>query len=248
MSDLYDALKVIKSKEFVDLTHSFKAGIPHWQGFADMTAETVYHYDEGVGTRGSGFLAHLYGHVGQWGTHVDPPAHFIKDGRFLDELSVKDMICPLAVLNVSEKAKKNPDYAAQPFDLEEWEARNGRLPEGAFVILRTDWHKRWPHAAALANADEKGVNHFPGWGMELLKVLIEDRRVKAVGHETTDTDPGCTGSLPCETYVLSKDIYQIELLDNTDKLPEWGSVIVASWPKPYQGSGFPARAFAILPY
>ena len=39
----------------------------------------------------------------------------------------------------------------------------------------------------------------------------------------------------------------IEMLTNLDLLPEWGSLVVASWPKPYKGSGFPARVFAILP-
>ena len=83
--------------------------------------------------------------------------------------------------------------------------------------------------------------------MEFLRVLCEERHVRALEHETTDTDPGCTGSLPGETYVLSRDIYQIEMLTNLDLLPEWGSLVVASWPKPYKGSGFPARVFAILP-
>ena len=244
---LLEIFEVLKTKRFVDMTHAFSAQIPHWPGFPPARMETVYHYDVGIGTLGSGFLAHLYTHSGQWGTHVDPPAHFIKGMRTLDELDVKDMICPLAVLDVHEKAARNPDYAAAPEDLADWERRNGRLPEGAFVALRTDWHKRWPNEAAFANADAAGAPHFPGWGMELLRVLCEERHVRALGHETTDTDPGCTGSLPGETYVLSRDIYQIEMLTNLDLLPEWGSLVVASWPKPYKGSGFPARVFAILP-
>ena len=244
---LLEIFEVLKAKRFVDMTHVFSAQIPHWTGFPPARMETLYHYDEGIGTLGSGFLTHLYTHSGQWGTHVDPPAHFIKGTRTLDELDVKEMICPLAVLDVHEKAARNPDYAAAPEDLMDWERRNGRLPEGAFVALRTDWHKRWPDEAAFANADASGAPHFPGWGLELLRVLCEERHVRALGHETTDTDPGCTGSLPGETYVLSQDIYQIELLTNLDLLPEWGSLVVASWPKPYKGSGFPARVFAILP-
>ena len=244
---LLEIFEVLKTKSFVDMTHTFSAQIPHWTGFPPARMETLYHYDEGIGTLGSGFLTHLYTHSGQWGTHVDPPAHFIKGTRTLDELDVKEMICPLAVLDVHEKAAGNPDYAAVPEDLADWEHRNGRLPEGAFVALRTDWHKRWPDDAAFANVDAAGVPHFPGWGLELLRVLCEERHVRALGHETTDTDPGCTRSLSGEAYVLSRDIYQIELLTNLDLLPEWGSLIVASWPKPYKGSGFPARVFAILP-
>ena len=66
-----------------------------------------------------------------------------------------------------------------------------------------------------------------------------------------DADPDCEFDTAAgdfkETYVLSRDIYQIEMLTNLDLLPEWGSLVVASWPKPYKGSGFPARVFAILP-
>ena len=35
-----------------------------------------------------------------------------------------------------------------------------------------------------------GVAHYPGWSKEVLKLLYEDRKITASGHETTDTDPG----------------------------------------------------------
>ena len=240
-ASLLQIFEVLKEKQFVDMTHAFTTEIPHWPGFDAMKMEKIYDYDP------DGFYAHRYTLVGQWGTHVDPPAHFIKGLRTADQIGVKEMIAPLAVLDIREKVQKNPDYEASIADLEEWESRNGRLPEGTFVALRTGWHKRWPDAKAFQNADEKGVSHFPGWGLSLLKTLFEDRKVRAIGHETTDTDAGYKGNMECETYVLSKNCYQIELLANTDSLPEWGALAVVTWPKPLNGSGFPARVFAILP-
>ncbi len=50
-----------------------------------------------------------------------------------------------------------------------------------------------------------------------------------------------------ETYVLSQNHYQIELLANLDAVPEAGAIVIVSFPKPKGGSGFPARVFAILP-
>ena len=47
--NLADALAVIKSKQFVDLTHAFEPGIPHWPGFPDEKRETLYWYDGGKG-------------------------------------------------------------------------------------------------------------------------------------------------------------------------------------------------------
>jgi len=36
-------------------------------------------------------------------------------------------------------------------------------------------------------------------------------------------------------------------LTNLDKMPEYGALVVVTFPKPKDGSGFPARVFAILP-
>lgn len=247
---LNDAWHVIKEKKFVDLTHAFAPGIPHWEGFPDEKLETLYWYEPGVGKLGSGFYAQSFTHVGQWGTHVDPPAHFAKGMRTVDQIDVKEMILPLVVLDVHEAVTKNPDYTITMDDVKNWEKKHGQIPEGAFVAMRTDWSKRWPNMDAMQNKDAKGIAHYPGWSMEVLKYLYEDRKITASGHETTDTDPGVATSkddYSLETFILKSNHYQIELLAHLDEVPESGALVVASFPKPKDGSGFPARVFAILP-
>ncbi len=239
----------LKSREFVDLTHEFGPGIPHWPGFPDEKAETLFWYDPGVAP-GSGFYAQYFSHVGQWGTHADPPAHFIKGGRTLDRIGVREMIMPLVVLDLHEKAARDPDYTLKMEDVTAWEQRHGAVPEDAFVVMRTDWARRWPDMAAMQNKDANGISHYPGWSLETLKYLYETRRIRASGHETTDTDPGVEASqdrFPLETYVLQRDRFQIELLDSLERVPEAGALAVVTFPKPKNGSGFPARVFAILP-
>lgn len=243
-SGLAKAWQIIKGKEFVDLTHSFGPGIPHWKGFSDEKREIMYTYKK------SGFLVHQYSHVGQWGTHVDPPAHFFEGKRTVDQIDPKEMIMPLVVLDIHEAVEENPDYTVTMEDVKAWEAKYGRIPEGAFVALRTDWSKRWPDAAAMANKDKNGIFHYPGWSKDVLKYLYEDCKITASGHETTDTDPGLATSkddYSLEAYILGQNHYQIELLANLDKVPEYGALIVVTFPKPKDGSGFPARVFAILP-
>lgn len=244
------AYTFLKTRKFVDLTHAFAPGIPHWPGFPDEQRETLYWYDEGVGTRGAGIYVHRYCHVGQWGTHADPPAHFVRGLRTLDQISPTEMILPLVVIDIHEKAAKNPDYLVRMEDVKGWESRHGLVPEGSFVALRTDWSKRWPDDAALQNRDDKGTAHFPAWSGEVLRCLYEERGITASGHETTDTNCGldCSkGDYSLETYILGTNHYQIELLANLDQVPEAGAIVVASFPKPKNGSGFPARVFAILP-
>jgi kynurenine formamidase len=250
VASLTSVLEVIRSKQFVDLTHSFEPGIPHWPGFPDEKRETLYWYEDGKGTMGKGFFAQQFTHVGQWGTHCDPPAHFVQGKRTIDQIDPKEMILPLVVIDVHEKAAKNPDYTIQMDDVRDWERRHGPIPRDAFVAMRTDWSKRWPDAKAMRNEDEKGVAHYPGWSKEVLKYLYEDRKITASGHETTDTDPGIAtskGDYSLETYILGTDHYQIELLTNLDKVPEAGAIVVVTFPKPKGGSGFPARVFAIVP-
>ncbi len=247
---LWNIVKMLQSKQFVDLTHAFSPGIPHWPGFQNEERATTYYYDEGIGSRGHGFLAHEYKIPGQWGTHVDPPAHFVKGKRFLDDIPVQEMVLMLVVIDVSKKVEQNPDYQIAIDDVRAWEAKYGQIPANSFVAMRTDWSKRWPNPDNMRNADNKGVAHYPGWSKEVLTYLYEDRKITASGHETTDTDPGIAtskGDYSLETYILSQDKYQIELLTNLDKVPEYGAMVVVSFPKPRKGSGFPARVFAILP-
>lgn len=250
--DLTQALAIIKSKKFVDLTHAFYPGIPHWPGFPEEKLETLYWYQkkERPASKGYGFYAQYYSLVGQWGTHADPPAHFVRGKRTLDQIDPKEMILPLVVVDIHNQVAANPDYIVTMADVRAWEARHGLIPEGAFVALRSDWSKRWPDKAKMQNKDCQGIAHYPGWSLEVLKYLYEQRRITASGHETTDTDPGLATSkddYSLETYILGTDHYQIELLTNLDQVPEAGALVVATFPKPKDGSGFPARVFAILP-
>lgn len=234
----------LKHKKFVDLTHAFDTDIPHWKGYAPMKVRDVYEIDE------HGFWAQEFTHVGQWGTHCDPPAHFHKGLRTIDQIRPKEMLLPLVVIDVHKKVAENPDYVLTLEDIHQWEAKHGQIPTGAFVAMRTDWSKRWPDNDAMQNKDSKGIAHYPGWSLEALRFLYEKRGITASGHETTDTDPGLSTSkdnYECESYILKQNHYQIELMTNLDEVSEKGAIIVCTFPKPQNGSGFPARVFAICP-
>ena len=243
-AELMPVYSILAGKRFVDLTHAFGPKTPHWKGFGEMTVRTLYTIPK------DGFHVEEFCHVGQWGTHVDPPAHFHAGLKSVDEIDPKDMLMPLVVLDVHDKAARNPDYTLTLEDVRAWEARHGRIPAHAFVVMRTDWSKRWPDDAAMQNRDAKGVAHYPGWSLPVLKLLYEERHITASGHETTDTDPGVATThddYSLERYLLGTNHYQIELLANLDQVPEYGALVMVSFPKPEHGSGFPARAVAILP-
>jgi kynurenine formamidase len=241
--DLYRA--ELADAAYDDLTHAFHPGQPRYHGFPDEERQMVFDYP-----LGHAFQTHRYSLVGQWGTHVDPPLHFHKGLRSVDQIEVKEQFLPLVVFDIHQQVAKNPDYVLSLADVKAWEAKHGPVPKGAFAALRTDWSKRWPDQAKMQNLDAKGVAHYPGWSKEALVYLYETRKITASGHETTDTDPGLATSkddYSLESYILGTNHYQIELLDNLDKVPEAGALAVVSFPKIAQGTGFPARVFAILP-
>jgi kynurenine formamidase len=241
---LYGVYNTLASKKFVDLTHAFGPATPHWKGFGEETVKILYTIPK------DGFKVQQFTHVGQWGTHVDPPAHFHDGLRTVDQIPPSEMLLPLVVIDVHEKVTKNPDYVLSMDDIKAWEGKHGPVPAHAFVAMRTDWSKRWPDDAAMQNRDKAGHAHYPGWSRETLHYLHEVRKVTASGHETTDTDPGKAtdkDDYSLERYVLGLNHYQIELMANLDQVPEAGALVMVTWPKPEGGTGFPARVVAILP-
>jgi kynurenine formamidase len=241
---LMDAYRIIAAHPFVDLTHAFAPGIAHWRGFPNETVKTLYTY------KSAGFLAQEFCHVGQWGTHVDAPAHFAPGGKTVDQIPPSQMLLPLVVLDVHAAVARNPNYTITMNDVLAWERRHGPIPRDAFVAMRTDWSKRWPSQAAMQNLDAHGVAHYPGWSMPVLRYLYDVRHVTATGHETTDTDPGVAashGDYSLESWILHHGHYQIEMLTNLDRVPESGALVMVTFPKPLGGSGFPARVIAIVP-
>ncbi|MED1793249.1 cyclase family protein [Brevibacillus nitrificans] len=244
MNELLDALELLKKKEWVDLTHTFGPESPHFHAFDNASFQTLFTHDDG-------FFAQSFTFAGQYGTHLDAPIHFVRGKRFLDEIELKELVLPLVVIDKSKEAQENNDFSLSVEDILSFEADHGQIEEGTFVALRTDWSKRWPDAHAFNNKDAEGNNHAPGWSLAALQFLFEQRKIKAVGHETFDTDSSLdyqkNGALHGEYYVLEQDTYQVELLTNLDKLPPKGAVIVNIVPKPEKASGFPVRSFAILP-
>jgi kynurenine formamidase len=241
-SELQRAFRVIKSKTYVDLTHSFDETTPVWSGFgqAKMTPAADPKTGKPYTIKDDGFRSTTYQMVGQYGTHVDPPAHFDEKGITMDEIPLKQMILPLYVVDNTPYQAKDENHAFSVDDLRAWEKRHGRIPPGSFVALRTDMSKDWN-----TNPERFKRSPFPAWAFETIKFLYDQRGVTATGHEAMDTDT--TDKMDSETYILTHGHYQIEVMANLDKVPATGALIVVTWPKVRKGLGFPARAFAILP-
>lgn len=233
----------------VDLTHPLDNNSPYWAGMPERSVEL----GKVIFDWGNPMLEcriQSFRFPGQFGTHIDFPAHFVKGGDFAESFGPECMMLPLCVIDISAKVSQNCEYAVTVEDIKEWEAANGPVPQGAFVALRTDWGRNWPDMEALSGSDANGGEHFPGWSLPALKYIYEVRGAAANGHETLDTDASAeaakAGDLACERYVLANGHFQVELLCNLDKVPAAGALIFLGWPDFKGANGLPVRAWALF--
>ncbi len=245
---LWNALEKAKNYKWIDLTLSLNNDSPYWAGIPEGSvdlAKTCFDWENEI----LDCLIQTFKFPGQFGTHIDFPGHFAKGKDLSEKYGVEDLIFPLVVIDITDKVKKDIHYAVTVEDIKAYEEKYGNIPDGAFVALRTDWSKKWPDINALSGADSEGNDHFPGWSLEALKYIYEERNASANGHETLDTDASevaiSAGDLICERYVLEKEKLQVELLSNLDQVAEAGAVLIVSYPRFEGATGLPARVWAI---
>lgn len=250
MYQLWEDLKKLKSYRWVELSHVMNNQSPYWPGIPEGAVElgnVVYDW----GNPMLDCQIQSFKFPGQFGTHIDFPGHFIKDGALSQAYGVEHMAYPLCVIDISAKVEDNADYAVSVEDIKAYEAEYGEIPDGAFVALRSDWYRHWPNMQAFANLDEEGGEHCPGWSMEALQYIYEVRNAAANGHETLDTDASYLAveadDLAGERYVLEKGKIQIEVLKHLDKVPPAGAILFCAWPRFEGANGLPVRVWAICP-
>jgi kynurenine formamidase len=130
------------------------------------------------------------------GTHFDAPIHWItgrdRPNNACDTIPARQFVGPACVIDVTRDVESNPDFLLTPDRIESWEKEHGRIPRGAWVLLRTGWSRR-TDAASFINAGADGP-HSPGFDARASKLLAEGRDVVGVGVETIGTDAGQAGT------------------------------------------------------
>ena len=232
----------LRSAKHIDLTHTLTPSIPVWKGFGSSRFLPSLHPSTGKPYRYAtdGFEATRYElSTDQFGTQLDPPAHWAPEYPALDELPPTYAVRPLAVISIVEQVARDPGYSLRVRDILAWESRNGRIPQGAVVMVRSDWSKDWPDPA-LANRQR-----FPGVSLEALRFLHEQRQILMHGHEPLDTD--CTPDLAGEKWLMHHGYTQAEGVAHLDQVAEKGCLVTIGFPKFQGGLGGYARYVAICP-
>jgi isatin hydrolase len=213
-----------------------------------VSFETISEYDAAGGNTWYWRTIRMGEHTG---THFDAPVHWASGREYAanatDTIAPQRLVGAACVIDKSADAAANPDTLLTVADIEAWEAKHGRIPKGAWVLMRTDWSKR--SGAAFLNAREDGA-HSPGPSTEAIRLLIE-RDVEGFGVETVGTDAGQAHGFdvpfPCHTLMHGANKFGLASLANLDRLPPTGAVIIAAPLKLKNGSGSPLRVMALAP-
>jgi kynurenine formamidase len=222
---------------------------PQFGSSPGVTMEVISKFDD-KGPAWYWNVLHLGEHTG---THFDAPVHWItgKDlpDNCCDTIPARRFVGPACVIDVTKEVATNNDFLLMPEHVIEWEAAHGRIPAGAWVLLRTDWSKR-NDATSFLNVGPDGP-HSPGFHKTTSEMLAHDRDVAGVGVETVGTDAGQAGMFdppfPNHTIMHGAGKFGLASLRNLDQLPATGAVVIAAPLRIVNGSGSPLRVLAISP-
>ncbi len=221
---------------------------PQFASSPGVTMQTISRFDE----KGPAWYWNTISLGEHTGTHFDAPVHWIsgKDlpNNATDTIPPAKFVGPACVIDVTSEVARNEDFLLMPDDVTAWEARHGRIPAGAWVLLRTGWSTR--SDAAFLNVRDDGP-HSPGFHATTSALLARERDVLGVGVETVGTDAGQAGRFdppfPNHGIMHGAGKFGLASLRNLDKLPPTGAIVIAAPLKLVNGSGSPLRVLAIAP-
>jgi kynurenine formamidase len=238
----------LSRSRMVDLTHAYNAQTIYWPN-----APSTFKLDKlAYGKTEGGYFYSSFGFSSpeHGGTHLDAPIHFNEKGRTADQIPLSQLIGPAVVIDVSAKAKANADYRLTAADVRDFEKTHGTIKPGTIVLVRTDWSKRWPNKKTYLGDDTPGRTthlHFPSFGVDAAKLLVDERKVGAVGLDTPSIDYGPSTDFMVHRVVYGANIPGFENLTSLDQLPPTGAIVIALPMKIEGGSGGPLRAVALIP-
>lgn len=231
--------KAVRFTRAVDLTHTFSPEFPTFFGVPGISLKRLKEFAK------DGFNMNEWTLMEHAGTHIDAPIHFAASGAGPAELPIGELVVPLAVIDVSDKAASNPDYQMTPGDIAGWEKRHGRLPAGCCVAMNSGWDR---HVASprFAGKDARGGLHFPGIHPEATAMLLETRKVAGLAVDTLSLDFGASKDFKTHYAWLPAGRWGVENIAGLGQLPPRGATLVVGAPKVKGATGGPARVMALV--
>jgi kynurenine formamidase len=242
------------SVEIVDLTQPLSESTPviklppPFANTPGLSRTEISRYDE-RGPAWAWYTLTIGEHVG---THLDAPIHWVtgKDGADVASVPSAQLIGPACVIDRTAETEADNGYLLTVTDLEAWEAEHGRVPDGAWLLLRTGWGSRAHDEASFLNAGDAGPV-TPGPDVEASRWLAYERAISGFGVETVGIDAGAAGGFdppfPLHNFLLGAGKLGLTQLANLDRLPITGALLLVAPLRLVGGTGSPSRVFAFVP-
>jgi kynurenine formamidase len=222
----------------VDLTHTLTPDFPTYFGDKQLELETVLTF----AANGANIYKWLL--VEHTGTHMDAPFHF-SDKDTADVIPVENLFGPLAVVDIRSKAGSTPGAQLTLDDLKGWESKNGPIPDGGIVAMYSGWDA-YVKTDKFRNVDANDVMQFPGFHIEAIAFLLEERKVKGIFVDTLSLDYGPSTDFAVHNTWLPANRWGIECVANLGQLPAKGAHVIVGGPKIAGASGGPSRVMALV--
>jgi kynurenine formamidase len=238
----------LSTQRMVDLTHPLNAQTIYWP-----TSPSTFHLERlsyGATPGGWFYAANAFSAPEHGGTHLDAPIHFAEGGLTAEQIPLERLVAPAVVIDVAAQADADADYRLSRQDVLDWEQRHGRIEPGTMVLLRTGWSRRWPDRLAYLGDDTPGDAsklHFPSFGDDAARLLVEERGAAALGVDVASIDYGQSRDFMVHRIAAARGVPGLENLTRLEELPPRGAVVVALPTKIEGGSGGPLRAIALVP-
>ena len=241
------AAQGLDAAKLVDLTHPFDSSTIYWPTARGFRLETVAH---GQTPGGYWYAANDFCAAEHGGTHLDAPIHFAEGRWTADQIPLGRLVGQAVVVDISERAARDPDALLERSDLATFESRHGRIPDEAIVLVRTGWDRFWSDRARYlgdATPGDASHLHFPGVGGEAAAWLTTARKLRAIGIDTASIDHGPSRDFRAHRTFGNANVPIFENLSGLDALPPKGAIFLGLPMKIGGGTGGPLRAVAILP-
>lgn len=236
-----DVGTVIHIDNIVDLTHTLTSDFPFipvkklTYPFELIPMATLK--DNGVEANSWKIHEHL-------GTHTDAPNHFIANQKSLDQLELKDLIVPVVVIDIEEKASKDRDATLTRDDIVKFEKEFGKIPDHACVMMYSGWEKHLTDSL-FVGLDDHQVKHYPGFSNDAIKFLVEERNIAGIGVDVLSFDPGIDENYTGHKTLFEAGKWGVECVANLNKIPKTGATVIVAAPKVGKATGGFSRIIAV---
>ncbi len=236
--------------KLVDMTFPFSEESIYWPTDKPFTPRAVF---RGISDGGYWYASNEYAASEHGGTHVDAPIHFYGQGRTIGQIPLREWIGSAVKIDVTKKSLANRDYQLTVDDILAWEKKHGAIPQGAWVIMQSgiDGHF-YPDRKEVLGTGKTGRAavaelHFPGFSPESVSFLLRERNINGIAIDTPSIDPGTSKDFMVHRELCKAQKLGLENIANLEKIPESGAMLYVMPMFIKNGTGAPARVFAVLP-